>query len=224
MEESLAITPTKAQTIRNFLKEGDDEKDVFYYPKRFPYTKAQQGGRTSMPRAWLRRLKYWKGDWYMDVSDMHFDTVMPSTSDEEGEKLDVGFILLSNTTFVLAISEFCRMTRKQQEDAIKTTRWFYKHLGFLSITNLKGELVSIFTVIKEKLMTYVFQPLQHFWNTITTFNSGKILSLVKMVLTFVAGIFLIRQMGALMSGKSAPTSKILHRTPRAGIVYKSKIS
>lgn len=224
LEESQAITPQKAQLIRNFLKQGNDGTDVFYYPKRYPYTKAQQGGRTSMPREWLKRLKFFKGDWYMDVSDMHFETTLASTSKEDGKPMDIGYILLSNNTFVLAIAEFCRMTRKQQEDAIKTIRWFYRHLGFLSIDNLKGQLSNIFSTIKEKLLTYVYTPLQHFWNVIVSSQSGKFAILVKSVLTFIAGVFLIRQIGRLFTGKTQPTSKVLHRTPRAGIVYKGKFT
>lgn len=219
LQKAGKLKPILARKIQKFLQEADNPKSCTMIPRSNHFSQKMQGTQTVIPRSWFKRMIKVEGNWVLDVTDLYFEDDSTESATFKS-KHAITQLLLSQLSFTLAMQQFAMFTRVQQDFLVKHNHWILKYLPDITGSSWRGIVKKIFDKIKNVTMTYLFSPLQYFWNAISAPNSPY-LKIIQHTMMFVVGIMCIKQVSTLLKGKDEPTSKVMHRVatrsvPRGG--------
>jgi hypothetical protein len=220
LQKAGLINNRVAHRIKSFLKEAEDPKSYCLVPRSKHFSQHMQGTSTHIPRSWFKRMIKVNGEWKLDVTDMVFN----DTHTHEGihpSKFPISQLLLSQLSFTLAMQQFAMFSRVQQDFLVRHNHWILKYIPHITGSVWRETISSIFSHIKDTAMTYLFSPLQHFWNVIKN-NSLDTLRIIQHTLMFVIGILCMRQVSKLLNGTPEPTSKVMHRVNMRSVPFVGK--
>nr|UMO75668.1 MAG: putative RNA-dependent RNA polymerase [Polycipiviridae sp.] len=221
LRRSGEISILKARAIEKFLNETEEAVSMIKLPRSNVFPKQQQGSQTNIPKSWLKRMVKYNDVWKLDVTDLYFTTDNDSRITPISEHPIVN-VLLAHPTFLLAMQEFAMMTRTQQDYLINYNSWIMKFIPDLFLLKWKNMVKGLFDIIKEKIQTYIYNPLKWFTDTIEKYVNIHWLKLIQHVMMFVIGIMSMRQVSKLLSGVNEPTSKVMHRVNTRSVPFRSR--
>ncbi|APG77945.1 hypothetical protein 4 [Shuangao insect virus 8] len=218
--KSGAIKPLLGNKILKFLNEAEDLRSCTLIPRTPHFSENKQGTQLMIPRSWFKRMIKVDGEWVLDVTDLQFED--PESNSNPISREPIARLLIAQPSFTLAMQQFAMLSRIQQDFLVKHNHWILKHFPDITGSVWRKTIRNIFDTIKNTTMTYLFNPLKHFWDTIVSSKIADYVKIVQHALMFVIGILCIKQVGRLFRGVSEPTSKVMHRVNTRSVPFVGK--
>ena len=216
-------TFTETRGIRSFMKQFGFSA-LARYPKTFSPEIA--GKESAMPWYFLKHLQYIQGDWHFVVPEplvlRRRKTIEVSPHDSTRKITlppDSAFLLSIYQPFMVACTEFCSLSPTHQREMVELATWREQYTGFYNLKGMTQAMSELWEPIRKTSANIVrafdFRALVA--GRVKTIISG-LLGTVVCAISFLA----VRKMCSLFTKQftGEETSKVLHRAPKSGVVYK----
>lgn len=175
------------------------------------------GQESSLPIAFVQRIKKIGNQWYLDVDNMGlYDTEAFITEMKNGKEfqipMDIAWFLGMSEEFKIFVSEFSNYTEEQRLILVEEANFRNRFFGTYTYEKIAQDCTNIYKKIAYKTLHYITSPINWLFT-----RYPYVMTYAAYLLATTAVIWVARGIASLFHPRE--TSKVLHRGPQSSIVY-----